>query len=139
MAVKGPCPLPYTLVAAADLSTYQFAPILVDANGKVNVCNNGSDFAGILENKPKLAEHATVEFGPCVNKGRAGAAITAGNYLTVQSGGWFIAGQKATFNTSVWANAGSKTAVVGQALETVASGAIFTGRFFETSVLVNSN
>lgn len=138
MAVMGPCPLPYTLVAAADLSTYQWAPIKVDASGKANVAHDPGDFAGVLENKPRSTEHATVQFGPCVTKGRAGLAITAGNYVTVQSGGWFIPGNKAIFSVSSWVNANSKTGVVGQALETVASGANFTCRFFSTAVVVNS-
>jgi hypothetical protein len=140
MAVKGPEPLPYTLVAGADLSGAQFAPIAINANGQAIVSNGGGTaFIGVLENKPKLGEHATVQLGPCVTKVRVGLAVTPGNYLTIQSGGWFIPGQAATFNNSVWANAGSKTAIAGIAFDTVASGGVATAKIFQALTFVNSN
>lgn len=141
MAVKGPCPLPYTLVAGADLSSYQFGAIALDSNGKAVLANVANDaFIGTLENKPKTGEHATVEFAPCITKVKAGLAITAGNYLTVQSG-WFIPGQKLTFTTPLSGmptNLGSKTGLVGIALETVGSGAICTAKLFEHITTINS-
>lgn len=140
MAVKGPEPLPYTLVAGEDLSAKQFAPIAINAAGKAILSNGaGTVFIGVLENKPKADEHATVQLGPCVTKVRVGLAVTAGNYLTIQSGGWFVPGQAATFNTSLWANAGSKTSIAGVAFETVASGGIATAKLFQALTFVNSN
>lgn len=141
MAVKGPCPLPYTLVAGADLSAWQFAAIALDSNGKAVLANISADtFIGVLENKPKLGEHATVEFGPCVTKVKAGLAVTAGNYLTVQSG-FFIPGNKLLYTTGAsgtLANVGSKTNLAGIALETVGSGATFTAKLFEKFTTVVS-
>jgi len=142
MANYGPEPLGYTLVAGEDLSTHQFAPLAFGSDGKVVRAQDPSAvFFGVLggDSKPRAGEHASVVCGPAITKGRMGLAVTAGNYLTVGSGGWFIPGQKATFNTSVWANAGSKTAIVGIAMATVASGAVGTMRLYEKASTINSN
>ena len=123
------------------MSAWQFAAVALDANGKVGIANLASDtFIGVLENKPKLNEHATVELGPCVTKVKAGAAVTVGNYLTVQSGN-FIAGNKLLYTTAAsgtTANVGSKTSLVGLCLETVSSGGVFTAKIFESPTTINS-
>jgi hypothetical protein len=141
MAVKGPEPLPYTLVAGADLSNAQHLAMAVNASGQAVICNIGADgFIGVLENKPKQNEHATIICGPAITKIKAGLAVTAGNYLTVQSG-WAIPGNKLLYTTGAsgtLANVGSKTNLLGIALETVASGATLTAKLFETFTTVVS-
>lgn len=140
MANYGPEPLGYTWVAGEDLSAHQFAPLAL-SGGKVQRAQIAADvFVGVLggDSKPRANEHASVVCGPAITKGRVGAAVTAGNYLCVSSG-YFIAGNKATFNTSLWANAGSKTALVALALDTVASGGVCTLKLFENPTLINTN
>ena len=142
MAVKGPEPMPYTLVAAADLSNAQFLAMAVNASGQAAICNIPADgYIGVLDNKPKSGEHATIICGPAITKVKAGLAVTAGNYLTVQSG-FFIPGNKLLYTTGAsgtLANVGSKTNLAGIALESVASGAVFTAKLFESFTTVVSN
>lgn len=140
MAIRGPEPLPFTLVAGADLSLAQFAPLAL-SSGKAVLANLPSDvFLGVLgaETKPRANEHAGVVGGPAITKGRCGIAVTRGQYLTVQSG-WFIPGNKAIFSAGSWSNAGSLTALAALALETVTSGGVATIKLFENFTLVNTN
>lgn len=140
MAVKGPSPLPFTLVAGADLSLAQNCPVGLDATGKVVVANAPSDFIGVLQNKPRLGEHATVDFAPAILPVKVGLAVAAGNYLTIQSLGGcnVIPGNKSVWNVNSWVNAGSKTSLIGRALETVSSGGIATIYAFPAT-MINSN
>jgi len=140
MATRGPEPLPYTIVAGEDLSAHQFAP-LAYSGGKVQrfqAC--GDQFIGVLagDSKPKINEHAGIVMGPAVTKVRVGGAVTQGNYLTVQSG-WFYVGAKALWSGSSLTSIGSRAInLAGFALETVASGGICTAKIFETLLTINS-
>lgn len=144
MAVKGPAPLPYTLVAGADLRAMDY-PVVALSGGKVALCNIASDvFIGILDTgvqKPNTNQHASVIFGPAITKARVGLAVTVDNYLTVQSG-WLIPGQKHVLTIvgsgGSPSNMGSKDALVGVALETVASGGIATVLLYQTWSFINS-
>lgn len=75
-----------SIVAGADLSTYQFR--VVDESG---LLSNGthSSAAGILENKPEAGQSCEVAMIGEM-KGIAGAAIAAKVMVKVQSGGWLI-------------------------------------------------
>lgn len=73
--------------AGADLSSHQYKAVQIDGT----LATNNSDALGILQNKPSASgRDATVGYS-----GRtryvAGGAVTAGNRLAVQSGGWLTA------------------------------------------------
>ena len=79
------------LTAGADLNTgggtgAQYKAIAV---GGTIAANNASTI-GLLQNKPKNGEDATVGYSGHM-KGVAGAAITAGNRLKVTTSGYLIA------------------------------------------------
>lgn len=74
-----------TLESGADLSSYQHRVVAID--GTLATANNNS--AGVVENKPVAGEAARVAVAGTI-KGIAGAAISAGARLKVQSGGWLI-------------------------------------------------
>ena len=104
-----------TIQALEDLSTHQYHAIALD-DGKV--ANNGVEAGGILLNKPKNNEHATLAwFGEL--KFRAGAAVTAGTRMQVTTSGYFITAASGYYN-------------VGRAKAAVTSGSIGTG-FFDFS------
>jgi len=101
-----------TIVALEALDTHQYQAVALD-DGKV--ANNGSEAIGILLNKPKINEHATLAYKG-ISKFRAGGAITKGKRMTVATSGYFT-------------TAGSGYYTVGRALETVTSGSIGVGAF----------
>jgi hypothetical protein len=68
--------LDITLLAAADLSTYQYRFVKLTADNTVNVCGAGEQAIGILQNKPSAAgKEARVRvFGVSrITNGTAGA------------------------------------------------------------------
>lgn len=77
----------YTLVSAADFSvTGQFRAVNVDATGKAALPAAGGRIAGILNNKPKAGESATiVQSG--ISACEAGAAVTIGSTVEVDATG----------------------------------------------------
>jgi hypothetical protein len=50
--------LDVTLLAAGDLSTYQYRFVKLSADNTVTVCGNGEQAIGILQNKPSAAGQA---------------------------------------------------------------------------------
>ena len=50
--------LDISLKAAADLSSYQYCFVKVTADNTVNVCGDGEQAIGILQNKPTAANQA---------------------------------------------------------------------------------
>jgi hypothetical protein len=101
-----------TIQAGEDLTTLQYHAIALD-DGKL--ANNAEEATGILENKPKSGEFATLAYNGEL-KYAAGAAITKGAKLTVTTSGWFT-------------TAGSSDVVIGEAKVTVTSGSLGTGLF----------
>jgi hypothetical protein len=98
----------------------------MDSNGKAVVANEVTDFnAGVLQNKPINAAHATLTVLG-FTKARAGAGVTRGYYVTAKSA-WLI-------------NAVSGGLAVGKAWETVASGGIFVCQLIQDAhTLTTSN
>ena len=78
----------YTLEAAADLSAKQYHFVRYVATQKCNQASEAanSGLVGVLQNKPKSGEPATV-FDGGLAKVVAGGAITAGDILTTNSSG----------------------------------------------------
>ena len=132
MAERGDLPVTWSLVAAEDLSDYQYRAIVLDASGKAepgDIPSSGT-YLGALQNKPKNAEHATVALLG-VTKAQAGGAVTLGDPITYTSSGFYAVGQKAIptlaqSGMAVFSNIGCGTIIVGHALSTVASGGIFS-------------
>lgn len=98
-----------TAKADVDLSAVQYHILRNTGARTTNIAsyNAGENGAGILQNKPKADEHATIRFG-----GRsfvvAGAAITANAYFTTNGSGRAIAASSGQF-------------VYGRTLETAAA------------------
>ena len=112
MAHKGDIPLTYSLVAGIDLSTHQHKLIARNAAGDAVLMENMEGFfAGILRNKPKLDEHASLELIG-ITKGQTGGAVTANDFFTTGATSGFIF-------TAV-----SGDQALGRIWETVASGGI---------------
>lgn len=118
-----------TIQAKEDLNTHQFQAVALD-DGKV--ANDGSEAAGILINKPKTNEHATIAYQG-ISKFRAGAAISKGAGLTIATSGYLATAVAAKISvTSLGADVtvvDSGSRVVGTALAAVTSGSIGSGMF----------
>jgi len=118
MAVEGQIPLTYSLVAGEDLSLHQYKLMQRTAAGRATRMQAMTNFfAGILDNKPKNLEHATLSLVG-ITKGIVGGAVTAGQYLATgaTSGFLFVAVSGST--------------ALGRAWETVGSGGIATVQLF---------
>lgn len=74
--------------AAADLSALQYHLVKLSAKDAVNLAILAVDSAlmGVLQNKPKSGEFATVAYGG-ISKVVAGAAITVNTPLTTSTSG----------------------------------------------------
>ena len=103
-----------TVEAKENLNTnaHQYHAVAFD-DGKL--ANNGLEAGGILINKPKSGEHATLVVSGEA-KFHAGGAVGAGARVTVATSGWFTA-------------AASGDYIMGRAKTAVTSGSIGTGIF----------
>jgi hypothetical protein len=70
----------FSLPAAADLSALQFTFVGVTAAGLINAAGAAANADGILQNKPKLGEAATVCFAG-ISKLYAGGVVAAGDAI----------------------------------------------------------
>jgi len=131
MATKGETPVSWALPAAADLRGSQYHAVTINTSKQVALASNPfTDFyLGVLAGKPKSGEHATVE-KVGITKGHMGGPITLGDHLTYTTSGFFVKGNAALPRTTAQSGTtefiNSAYALVGEALETVASGAIGT-------------
>lgn len=98
-------------LAGADLSSAQYKAVNIGGT----VAANNTNALGLLHNKPKSGEDASI----CVfgrSRYRAGAAVDSGSMLMVTTSGWLIA-------------VTSGSLPCGQAFEGVSSGSIGEGYF----------
>jgi hypothetical protein len=109
MAVQGICQT-ITVEAGGDLSALQYYAVALDDGLRAI---DGGEAVGILQNKPKTGEGASIGVTGHM-KFRAGGAITKGDWLRVDS-------------NSTLVTAGSGYQLVGRAWATVTSGSIGTG------------
>ena len=102
------------LLATVDASASQHK--VVDVNG--TIAANNATAIGVLQNKPKSGENASVAYKGHL-KAYAGAAIAAGAQVVVTTSGYLIT------------NATSVSGIVGKALTAASSGALveFLGDF----------
>lgn len=106
-----------TVVASTDLTGHQFKAIGLDglvAATSVAAC-------GILRNKPKNGDHATVAYKGQM-KAISGAAINSGSLVGVTASGFLVSRS----NIAQVASGTSILGYVGKALVQVASGDMFT-------------
>lgn len=122
MAEFGPLQTIPGLVAAVDLSAYQYRVMRLSAAKTVNVASNnlGSSAVGlavgVLLNKPAAAGRAATVANEGTCKVVAGAAVTVDGPITHDGSGYAI-------------NAVSGSIVIGRALEAAgAAGEIFTAQ-----------
>lgn len=73
--------------AASDLSTKQFYFVKLDSSGNITLAGNGDWAYGVLQNKPAAAGRAGIVAVAGVTKVVAGAAITAGTDIGIDSSG----------------------------------------------------
>lgn len=99
------------VIAAADLSTFKNRAVTIGGT----LAASNTDAVGILQNTPTTGQDATAAFQGRI-KYVAGAAITAGMRLMVQSGGWMIQANTVSFG-------------IGTALGAVSSGGKGEGIF----------
>jgi len=103
-----------SLIASADLSSYQYHAVKIDTSGYVALCGDGELAVGILQDAPDTAGDIC-QVAPLNGRklkavvGTGG--ITAGDDLGVDASGHLVA-------------AATGDQVVGVALETAAAGAI---------------
>ena len=109
--------LDITMKAAADLSSYQYCFVKLTADNTVNVCGDGEQALGVLQNKPTVAGQAarvrvmgasrivageTLAFGDKVGSGLTGlgAVETADkayyNGIVVEGSGTFASAEVAS-------------------------------------------
>lgn len=82
--------LTITLIAATDLSGSQFCGVDIDSAGKAAFPVQGKRCVGIVQNKPKSGEAATVMVSG-ISKVKIGiTGIVAGNNVTVDDDGTII-------------------------------------------------
>ncbi len=68
---------PFSLPAAADLSSYQYCLVKMNGSGAVTYCTAATDEAiGVLQNKPDAAGQACEICGVGPTKIKVGAAVT---------------------------------------------------------------
>jgi len=107
-----------TLAAGADLSTHQFKIVELDANGDAVLSPLSKGF-GVLQNHPDTAGQACTVAIKGLTKAFAGAAVSIGDKIRVQSGGWALAvtsgaAHPATFH------------IMGRAQTAASSGGLFS-------------
>ncbi len=113
-----------TFVASGDLSLMQHR--FVDHVG-VGVIGHSlaREGMGVLMNKPLDGEHATIAL-----KGRvrvdAGAAVTAGDYITSAASGFGVTQALTNFQTGSAGAFAQWRNIMGRAMTTAASGSVFT-------------
>ena len=89
-----------SLLANADLSSYQYYFVKLDANGKAGVCAAVTDIpSGILHNKPDASGKAATVMVMGVSKVNADAAINEGVLVGSAADGQ-VGGKVAVSNTT---------------------------------------
>ncbi|MFA6213551.1 MAG: hypothetical protein WC714_29205 [Candidatus Obscuribacterales bacterium] len=103
------------IAAGADLSTFQYKIIAVDGT----LAATNAVALGVLLNKPKSGEHATIAYAGHMKAYVGGGSVAAGAQLAVTTSGYLIT------------NATSTGGIVGKAITAAASGALceFVGNF----------
>jgi hypothetical protein len=111
----------YTIVAGADLSGCQYTGVKFDGT----LGGTSPDFEGILQNKPKSGEHATVCFEGITKALVGSGGGVAGIKMSVTTSGYFT-------------QALSGGHAVGRCIIAAASGGLATVRLFGTPSYVSS-
>jgi len=76
-----------SLLASADLSSYQYRFMKVDSNGKAALCGDGQWGIGVLQNDPAAADRAASIAVAGASKVEAGGTVTAGGAVASDANG----------------------------------------------------
>jgi hypothetical protein len=88
----------YSFTAGEALNTAGHEGVAIAlADGKV--ANSGDEAVGILASKPESGEHGSIIIMG-IGKGRAGAALTKGQRLTVSTSGYFTAAASGDYHAA---------------------------------------
>lgn len=98
-------------IASINLEQLQYHAVTIGGT----LANDGATAMGYSQNKPAIGEDGTLGFMGRSDY-RGGAAISAGNQLTIATSGWTVV-------------AGSGDSVIGRAISNVGSGGIGEGIF----------
>lgn len=79
-----------TLLAAADLSSYQYRAVKVDSNGKAALSGDGENAIGILQDKPDAQDKAAEVMVLGASKAEYGGSVTAGDNLASDANGKLV-------------------------------------------------
>lgn len=104
-----------SFVASGDLSGLQFHIVQIVGAHIVDAALVRVGY-GILQNKPRAGEHATVAVAGA-SKCNAGAAVSVGDLITSAGSG---------FGSAVASGVAGDKQVIGRALTAAASGSVFT-------------
>lgn len=104
-----------SVVAGADLSAFQYKIVAVDGT----LAATNAVALGVLQNKPKINEYASVAYAGHMKAYVGGGSIAAGDQLAVTTSGYLIK------------NVTSTSGIVGRALKAATSGSLceFVGDF----------
>lgn len=83
--------LDVSLLAAGDLSSYQYCFVKLSANNTVDVCGKGEACFGVLQNKPSVAGQAARVRVFGVSRISSAAAITYGQKVGSEASGQGVA------------------------------------------------
>ena len=91
--------LDISLLAAGDLSTYQYRFVKMSADNTVTVCGNGEKAIGILQNKPSVAGQAARVRVFGVSRVEMHTTCAFGDYVGSQANGEAV---PVTLDTSLY-------------------------------------
>lgn len=77
----------FTLPAAADLSALQYTFVDVNSSGQAAAGANDGRAVGVLQNKPNAAGKSATIMKSGISKVVAGGTVTAGDDITMDTGG----------------------------------------------------
>jgi hypothetical protein len=135
MGYEIPVLKPGTLLAAADLSTYQFRCVkMTTTDNTVNLSGAGEAAIGILQNEPTAGQSVEIELLG-ISKAEFGATVTAGDMLMSDSVGRLIAHTGTNAQIAI-ALEGGTVGAIGTVALLGRSGAGFTNHYSFLSIPV---
>jgi hypothetical protein len=82
---------PKSIIAGADLRSYQLRFVRLDTNGRLALAAAAGDAVGVLQDKPNLGDPGAVSRDGDFTKVVAGGVIYAGEYVQVGTDGKAVA------------------------------------------------
>lgn len=76
---------------ASDLSSYQYYPVVINADGQIELASNVTKLNGILQDKPAVAGRAGAVQSTGISKVQLGGTVNEGDSLAVNSSNKVVA------------------------------------------------